>query len=66
MGSARSSFPVDGAAALGFRQAFFEVHQVCNDAASDLLLCQGGVICQCVIAKLVISRFPKDRDIRKQ
>ena len=27
IGSARSSFPVDGAAALGFRQAFFEVHQ---------------------------------------
>ena len=27
IGSARSSFPVDGASALGFRQAFFEVHQ---------------------------------------
>ena len=27
---------------------------------------QGGVICQCVIAKFVVSRFPKDRDIRKQ
>ena len=23
-------------------------------------------MCQCVIAKLVVSRFPKDRDIRKQ
>ena len=24
------------------------------------------MICQCVIAKLVVSRFPKDRNIRKQ
>ena len=23
-------------------------------------------MCQCVIAKLVVSRFPKDRDIRKK
>ena len=23
-------------------------------------------MCQCVIAKLVVSRFPKDHDIRKQ
>ena len=23
-------------------------------------------MCQCMIAKLVVSRFPKDRDIRKQ
>ena len=32
----------------------------------DLLLYQGGVMCNCVIANLVVSRFPKDRDIGKQ
>ena len=54
IGSVRSSFPVDGAAALGFQQAFFEVHRARNDAASDLLLFQGGVMCHCVIANLVV------------
>ena len=55
------SFPVDGAAALGFRQVFFEVHRAWNNAASDLLLCQRGVMFHCMLANLVVSRLPIPR-----
>ena len=49
-----------GAADLGFRQIFFAVHLALNDAARYLLLCQGGVLCHCVVIdKLVVSRFLK-------
>ena len=64
--SVPSSFPVEGAAALGFRHAFYYVQRACNDAVSDLLLCQGGAMCHCVAAKLVGSRFTKDRDVRNK
>ena len=68
IGSVRSGYPIEGAAALGFRYAFFAVHRAWSEAASDLLWCEpfeGGVLCHYVIAKLVISRFPKVGDLQK-
>ena len=66
IGSVRSSYPVEGAAALGFRQSLFAVHRACSFAASDLILFQ-GVCCAILCSnQMVISRLPKERDIRKQ